>query len=88
MNVLIVPRRIVISKDIENLRKVEDVGRIAVIYHCSQIIYIKEGFLLDRRDSHKNRYYFEKNKKTIKKNNIKKRQRYNNLGIIVKRERI
>jgi len=57
---LIISRKVVVSEDIENFQKIEDTGRIAVVYHCSQTVYIEEGFLLDRRDLYKNRYYFEK----------------------------
>ena len=86
MDILIISYRVVISKNIKNLRKVEDIGRVTVVYHCLQIIYIKEDFLLDRRDLYRNRYYFERNKETIKKNDIRKRQRRSNLGIVVEKE--
>ncbi len=38
-------------------------------------MYIKEGFFLDKKNSYKNRYYFERNRKTINKSDIKKRDR-------------
>ena len=77
-----------VSEDTKNLREVEDAGRITVAHHRSQAVHIEEGFLLDRRDSYGNRCYFEKNKKTINENDMRKKQRYNNLGIVVERERI
>jgi len=76
----------VISEDIKNLRKIENTGRIIVIYHCSQAIYIEEGFLLDRRDSYKNRYHFEKDRETIKENDTKERDKDITILILLLRE--
>ncbi len=77
-----------VSEDIENLRKIENIGRITVIHHCSQTMRIEKGFFLDKRDLYKNRYHFEKDKEKIKKNNMRKRQRRNNFGVVVKKEQI
>ncbi len=88
LDILIVPYKVIVSKNIENLRKVEDIGRITVVYHRSQAIYIEEGFFLDKKDLYKNRYYFERNKETIKENDAKKRERCNNLGVVIKKEQI
>ncbi len=73
MDVLIVLYRVVVSEDIENLRKIEDAGRITVVYYCSQTMYIEEGFLLDRRNSYGDQYYFERDRETIKENDTRKR---------------
>ncbi len=86
MDTLIILYRIIVSENIKNLRKIEDISRIIVIYHYSQAIYIEKGFFLDKRDSYKNRCYFEKDKETIKENNTKKR--YNNFNIVIEREQI
>ncbi len=70
---MIVPYRIIVSEDIKNLREVEDTGRITIVYHRSQVIYIEKGFFLNRRNLYKNWYYFERKIKTMKKNDAKKR---------------
>ncbi len=88
MDVLITLCRVVVSNDIENLRKIEDAGQIIVVHHCSQTIYIKEGFLLDRRDLYRDRCHFERNNETMKENDIRKRQKCNNLDVVVEKERI
>jgi len=64
---LIVLRKIIVSEDIGNLRKVEDAGRITVIYYRLQTIYIEKDFLLNKRNSYKDRYHFERDNETIKK---------------------
>ena len=73
MNILIIPRKIIVSEDIKNFREVEDTGRITVVYYCSQTMYIKKGFLLDKKDLYKDRYYFERDNKTMKESNTQKR---------------
>ncbi len=62
LGVLIALYRVMVSEDIKNLREVEDAGRIIIVYYCSQAIYIEEGFLLDRKNSCRNRYHFERDK--------------------------
>ena len=73
MDILIALCRIVVSKDIKNLWEVENIGRIIVIYHHLQTIYIEEGFLLDRRNSYKDQCHFEKDSETMKENDMRKR---------------